>query len=55
MSNRNGVNIVYSKMCVGEGAMNNREDRFEMGTGGNFRDNATIIFKDINLRGDDIA
>ena len=35
--------------------MNNGKDRLEMGTGGNFRDNTAVIFKNIDLGGDDIA
>lgn len=43
------------KISFFEGLMNNGEDGLEMGTGGNFRNDATVSFKNVDLGDNDIA
>ena len=55
MGDCDGVDVIPGTGCIFQGFINNGEDRFEMGTGGNFRDDASIFGKNINLGDDDIA
>ena len=47
--------ISTCKISFFEGLMNNGEDGLEMGTGGNFRNDATVSFKNVDLGDNDIA
>lgn len=55
VGNGNVIDIVLSEMGVGESLVDDGKDGFEMGTGGDFGDYATISGENINLRNDDIA
>ncbi len=55
MSDSDGVYIIPGAGCIFQSFINNREDRFEMGAGGNFRDDTSIFGKNINLGNDDVA
>lgn len=61
MGDGDGVDFV-PLFCFGEvgegvveGLVNDGEDGFEMGAGGDFGDDAAIGFKDVDLGDDDIA
>lgn len=43
------------KISFFEGLMNNWKDGLKMGTGGNFRNDAAVGFKNVDLGDDDIA
>ncbi len=43
------------KISFFEGLVNNWKDGLEMGTGGNFRNDTTVSFKNVDLGDNDIA
>ena len=58
MGDSDGVNlgpVVRFEAGFSESLMDDRLDGFEMGAGGNFRDDTTVICEDIDLRNYNIA
>lgn len=61
MSNGDAVNFIpivfaiFLEAGVFESLVDNREDGFEMGTGGDFWDNSAIAFENINLGNYDVG
>lgn len=49
------VDIVFREVSARKGLMNDGEDGFEMGTGGDFGNDATVSGENVNLRNDDVA
>ena len=49
-----GVDVVPGEGGVGEGAVEDGEDGFEVGTGGDFGDDATVGFENVNLGNDNV-
>lgn len=55
MSYGDCVEMLGSEVGIGEGFFENGLNRFDMGTGGNFRYNSTVSGVNIDLRDDDIG
>lgn len=55
MRNGDSVNLVPSELGSLEGLFNNWSHGLDMGTSGDFRDDSTVDFVDVNLGIDDVA
>ena len=54
MSDGNGVKVFYGEVGVGESLVDDWEDGFDMTTGGNFGNDATVGRVDVDLRDNNI-
>lgn len=55
MSDGNGVNIGSGDASVAKGLVDDGEDGFEVGAGGDFGDDASVSSKNVDLGDDDVA
>lgn len=55
MSDGNGVNIGSGDASVAKGLVDDGEDGFEVGAGGDFGDDASVSSKNVDLRDNDIT
>ena len=54
VSDGDGVKVFYGQVGVGESLVDDGEDGFDMATGGNFGNDATVGGMDVDLRDDNI-
>ncbi len=55
VSNGDIINIVMGEVGVVQGLMDDGEDSFEVGAGGDFRNDAAVGSENVNLGNDDVA